>query len=57
MSDTCKFIGCLGEYAIQAKQEQDCHALHWQYGNSEDQSVPESDRAIIQYCIGKGLYR
>jgi hypothetical protein len=55
MSDTCKFIGCLGDNAVQASLEQMCHALHWQYDGA-DQDIPAYDKAKVQDCIAKGLY-
>ncbi len=56
MNDTCKFIGCIGNNAVQANQEQACHALFWQYGDQEGTSIPASVTAAIQECIGKGRY-
>ena len=55
MSDTCKFIGCLGDNAAQASLEQMCHALYWQYDGA-DQGIPAYDEANAKDCIAKGLY-
>lgn len=55
VSDRCKFITCLGQQAVNAAHEQACHALYWQYGDSE--SIPEPDLSAVRQCTWEGLYR
>lgn len=55
VSDRCKMIGCLGNQAVQSGHEQACHALAWQYGDSD--SIPEPDLTIVRQCTWEGLYK
>jgi len=54
---TCQFIGCLGEKAVDLAREQACHALRWQYGAAEPETIPEPDYSAVRGCIWEGLYR
>ncbi len=53
--DRCKFITCLGQLAVDSAHAQACHALYWQYGDSE--SIPEPDLSAVRQCTWEGLYK
>lgn len=54
---TCQFIGCLGQQAADLARAQACHALYWQYGDAEPESIPEPEYSAVRGCVGEGLYR
>jgi hypothetical protein len=54
---TCQFVGCLGQQAADLSRAQACHALYWQYGNVEAETIPEPDYSAVRACIWEGLYQ
>lgn len=54
---TCQFVGCLGAKAVALERAELCHALHWQYGDADPETIPEPDLSAVRGCIWEGLYR
>jgi hypothetical protein len=54
---TCQFIDCLGQKAVDLARAQECHALYWQYGDADSETIPEPDLSAVRACIWEGLYR
>jgi hypothetical protein len=54
---TCQFTGCLGQQAVDLARAQACHALYWQYGDADAESISEPDLSAVRACIWEGLYR
>lgn len=54
---TCQFIGCLGQNAVDLARAQACHALYWQYGDADAETIPEPDLSAVRGCVWEGLYR
>lgn len=57
IKQTCQFVGCLGQQAVDLARAQFCHALFWQYGNTDAETIPEPDHSAVRGCIWEGLYR
>lgn len=53
---TCQFIGCLGQNAVDLARAQACHALFWQYGDADPETIPEPDYSAVRACVWEGLY-
>jgi hypothetical protein len=54
---TCQFVGCLGQQGVDLARAETCHALFWQYGDTEAEAIPEPDYSAVRGCIWEGLYR
>jgi hypothetical protein len=54
---TCQFTGCLGQQAVDLARAQACHALYWQYGDADAETISEPDLSAVRGCIWEGLYR
>lgn len=57
IKQTCQFIGCLGQQAVDLARAQACHALFWQYGDADPETIAEPDLSAVRGCIWEGLYR
>lgn len=57
IKDRCQFIGCLGQQAVDLARAETCHALFWQYGSADPETIPEPDLSAVRGCIWEGLYR
>lgn len=55
--DRCTFVGCLGQQAVDLSRAQTCHALYWQYGDADPETIDEPDFSAVRGCIWEGLYR
>lgn len=54
---TCQMIGCLGQNAVDLARAQACHALYWQYGDADSETIAEPDLSAVRGCIWEGLYK
>lgn len=54
---TCLYTGCLGAKAVELERAQACHALYWQYGNADPETIAEPDLSAVRGCIWEGLYK
>lgn len=57
IKDRCQFVGCLGQQAVDLARANTCHALFWQYGSTDPETIPEPDLSAVRGCIWEGLYR
>lgn len=57
IKDRCKFIGCLGQQAVDLSRAQACGALYWQYGDADPETIPEPDLSAVRACVWEGLYK
>lgn len=55
--DRCQLIGCLGQQAVDLARAETCHALYWQYGDADSETIAEPDLSAVRGCIWEGLYK
>lgn len=55
--DRCQLIGCLGQQAVDLARAETCHALYWQYGDADSETITEPDLSAVRGCIWEGLYK
>lgn len=57
IKQTCQLVGCLGQRAVDLDRANTCHALYWQYGDADPETIPEPDLSAVRGCIWEGVYR